>query len=271
MANAMERRPEQAAASLASRRQNLRLLMGIFGERATVEATERALRRTPPPPYGEFRPTPVFVVGMARTGATLVEQIIASHPYLSAARIRSTESRPRRRTDSRGDDDSRAETSEARPRYAHGLGDGSKLTQRLAALRDDVVEAAGETTDEDPSPLGAVFAAHAADVWRDMLADAPADAIDAAAAATGFPDGLVVVDKLLANLHHLIFIHLCFPDAPIILTTRDPLAAIFSGFAARTPSLATSHDVFDVTAEYARAARSVLAFATSFKKTAPAF
>lgn len=52
---------------------------------ALFEAMTRAFPEQPSPPAGYLTDEPIFVMGMPRSGTTLVERIISSHPYVYPA------------------------------------------------------------------------------------------------------------------------------------------------------------------------------------------
>lgn len=82
-ANELQR--EQYAATFALARGPL-TPAGIAGLTAFIEATDVAAWQTAPP----SAPTPVFLVGFPRSGTTLLEQILASHPEVATLEERDT-------------------------------------------------------------------------------------------------------------------------------------------------------------------------------------
>ena len=111
--------------------------------------------------------TPVFVVGMMRSGSTLVEQIIAAHP--------------------RG----------------HGAGEDSVFNGLLPNIRDDIVAAVGQN---DLAVLSRTVQGWSRKVIANMRKKLPSDA----------DKDPRIVDKMLFNYRNIGFIHMLFPDAPII-------------------------------------------------------
>lgn len=127
--------------------------------------------------------TPVFVVGMPRSGTTLIEQILASHPDVEAAGELTT---------------------------AH------ECENRFLAARQE----AGRSGPVDPAdPEDASLLEDAREQYIDALFERGLD-------------GPVIVDKMPANFELAGFLHLLFPDAPILHSVRDPRATGFSLYSA---------------------------------------
>ncbi len=59
--------------------------VATLGQFDRVRAVFTQMRLPDPPGRKENRPVPVFVIGMMRSGTTLIEQILASHPKVSGA------------------------------------------------------------------------------------------------------------------------------------------------------------------------------------------
>ena len=175
----------------------------------------------PTPGVGHPSRVPVFVVGMMRSGSSLVEQILSSHSEV------------------------------------FGMGEDSVFNGLLGDIRDDMLEAlpSGGVAELErvlrrrgqqvvdgmlaKSTLGVVRPSDAARAGRQERAPGAAAAIDAdgAAHAEGGPGGgragaprpvKHVVDKMLFNFRNIGFIHLLFPEALIIHVVRDPMDTIFS-------------------------------------------
>lgn len=54
-------------------------------DKALFDAATSALTEAPPPSVGHGSEEPIFVIGMPRTGTTLLDRIISSHPEVSSA------------------------------------------------------------------------------------------------------------------------------------------------------------------------------------------
>jgi tetratricopeptide (TPR) repeat protein len=126
----------------------------------------------------------VFVVGMPRSGTTLVEQILASHPRVYGA----------------------GETDEV-ANVALALGGGRIDGADPAAYPRAV---AGAARAELTSAAETLLAAYRASAAAARPADAP----------PGWP--AAIVDKTTINFLHVGLIHALFPRARIIHTLRDP-------------------------------------------------
>jgi tetratricopeptide (TPR) repeat protein len=136
------------------------------------------------PSSGVDTQEPVFVVGMPRSGTTLVEQILASHPLaFGAGEADTIPMTAALLGGERFDGDDPA----AYPRAVAGL-----TRSQLAAAAEKVLE-----------------------TYRELAAKARP-----AAAAPDWPAR--IVDKTTINFHHVGLIHALFPRARIIHTLRDP-------------------------------------------------
>jgi tetratricopeptide (TPR) repeat protein len=137
---------------------------------------------------------PIFILGMMRSGSTLVEQILASHTAVFAAGER---------------------------RYLQNA-----VTEVLTSgtARAPFPELVPGLTDESLRAIGAAYLARVAAARRASLA--PDAQASAPARAT-----LRSTDKLPSNFMLVGLIHLVFPNARIIHTVRDPVDTCLSCFA----------------------------------------
>jgi Tfp pilus assembly protein PilF len=122
---------------------------------------------------------PVFIVGMPRSGSTLVEQILSSHPDV------------------------------------YGAGEVKYLSRALGQLRDRF-----PSLPKYPEMVTKITPAQLDIVAKNYQA----------ALSTGAGDAKRITDKLLTNYFFLGFIHLLFPTAKMIHTSRDPVDTCLSGF-----------------------------------------
>ncbi len=141
--------------------------------------------------HGDASRVPVFFVGMLRSGSTLVEQILASHPHVFGG----------------GE----------RPYFEQSLMAAPLAVQVRA---QQVHPEANRPEANKPKTNVAVDGA-----WIGALAEGYLRALTAIA-----PTALRITDKLLGNLIHVGFIHLALPNARIIHVSRDPLDTCLSCF-----------------------------------------
>ena len=126
---------------------------------------------------GDPSDRPVFIVGFPRSGSTLTEQIIASHPE------------------------------------AHGAGEVKYLYDALGRLRQTY-----PNLPRYPDIVEQMKPVHFAAVAKDYLTRI----------GRGSGEALRVTDKLLTNYYFVGLIHILFPNARIIHTTRNPFEACVS-------------------------------------------
>ena len=122
---------------------------------------------------------PVFIVGMPRSGSTLVEQIISCHPDI------------------------------------YGAGEVKHLSRALGQLRDRF-----PSLPKYPQMMEKITPAQLEIVGRNYLS----------ALSNGAGASKRITDKLLTNYFFVGLIHLLFPKAKIIHTSRDPIDTCLSGF-----------------------------------------
>lgn len=127
---------------------------------------------------------PVFVVGMPRSGTTLVEQILAAHPRV------------------------------------HGAGEADEIALAALALGGDRID--GDDPAAYPRAMAGLAPAPLVAAAERVLAAyrASADRARPADAAADWPAR--IVDKTTINFLHVGLIHTLFPRARIIHTLRDP-------------------------------------------------
>ena len=139
---------------------------------------------------GHPAPDPIFVVGLHRSGSTLVEQILSSHSQVEGL-------------------------SE--------LPDLIAVASRLAGSADRSRQGG------DGEPLGVHYPAMLADVAPAVFADLGAEYLDRTRIHRK-SDRPFFIDKLPNNFMQLGLIQLILPNAKIIDARRHPMACCFSGF-----------------------------------------
>ena len=144
-----------------------------------------------PPPAGAD-PAPVFVVGMPRSGTSLVEQCLAAHPAVHGAGEQSAILRL---------------TSEA---AACAGAETDPLRTGVVSMKAAMDSGAGASYPECVRTLGEAQVAALGERYLDHL-------------RTLAPEAARVTDKLPGNYLHLGFIATILPGAKIIHSRRDPL------------------------------------------------
>ena len=152
---------------------------------------------------GDPSPRPVFIVGMPRSGTTLVEQILASHP------------------DVHGAGELIRLPNVARRLFEGGAGRGAG--DEAGDRGDGAVGAGGGRSADGGTGARVPPKADLAAAARDYL-----DYIGARGG--GAPR---VTDKLPANWHHLGLIASILPGARIVHVRRDPMDVCFSNYVVR--------------------------------------
>ena len=133
--------------------------------------------------------TPIFIIGMMRSGSTLLEQILDSHSQIS------------------------------------GAGEDSIFNGRLPVIRDEIVKSIKQGVLE----LKKVVDKHALEVVYKMFEKVETlgkNKGNSKDTKKKTPER--IVDKMLFNFRNVGFIHLLFPKAIIINVIRDPLDTLFS-------------------------------------------
>ncbi|HEY2533276.1 MAG TPA: sulfotransferase [Xanthobacteraceae bacterium] len=149
---------------------------------------------------GEQSKTPIFIVGMPRSGTTLIEQIIASHPLV------------------------------------HGAGELPTFHQIVRTRRGpdgDIVPYPNYVPAVDDAALTAIGAYYVA------LARKLASAASAASSTnreSSKATAEYVTDKMPSNYYFAGLIHLALPNAKIIHSIRDPIDTCVSCFSKLFPS-----------------------------------
>lgn len=131
---------------------------------------------------------PVFIIGMPRSGTSLVEQIIDSHPD------------------------------------AHGAGELHEITNFVMRLPELLAESRPGVA---RAPYPECMASWSGEV-AERLAPAYVARLRELAEQAGRPGVARVTDKMPHNFAHLGLIRLLFPDAPVFHCLRDPIDTCFS-------------------------------------------
>ena len=170
--------------------------MGAFLSAWGRETTLQPFQSCSPSSY--TGPTPVFLVGFARSGTTLLEQALDAHPGICAL--------------------------EERPTIERALAAAQQLIQKRAEVRQSVA-AAGSLPDKLAELLMAIGRAddNELEAIRKVYFDVVRASVD-------WPEGALLVDKLPLNLIHLPFIIRLFPGAKFIFALRDPADCVLSGY-----------------------------------------
>ena len=156
---------------------------------------------------------PIFIIGIMRTGSTLLENILGAHSEI------------------------------------HTIGEHSAVNAALPEFRKDMVEISTGKSKNAGDTVQDVSNRWSNKLWKSMLQehattddDYNGDNEDEDEANIGV-DGMAqkkqskngmkmksVIDKMLFNYNNLGFIHMLFPDAVIINMVRDPLDTLFSTY-----------------------------------------
>lgn len=148
-----------------------------------------------PMDIGSDTKTPIFIIGFVRSGSTLLERILDSHPQIV------------------------------------GTGEDSVFNGRLDSIRTDIIQASMAGQDA----LRATVKKLADDVVFDMrkrweIIDANTHSEEESLEKQKRLDPTRFVDKMLTNYMNVGFIHLLFPNALILHVAREPMDSIFSAF-----------------------------------------
>ncbi len=194
------------------RRSFAHLLAGNAGKRATIsydetstfalfDRIEAAFTRdliAQKSGGGDFSPMPIFVLGMPRSGTTLIEQIIASHPMV------------------------------------HGAGELQTLNDVILTVRGpdgNTIPYPEFVPALDAAALRQIGARYLAAVRA--LTSSPArgaPTLPSPAHGGGKGGGERVTDKMPSNYYFAGLIHLALPNAKIIHSVRDPVDTCISCF-----------------------------------------
>lgn len=152
-----------------------------------------------PKGIGSQTRTPIFIIGFVRSGSTLLERILDSHPLIV------------------------------------GTGEDSVFNGRLDSIRNDIVRA---SMDGNPKVLHATVKKLADDVVSDMksrwemieanMHDENENMDKVSKGTQPYPTRFA--DKMLTNYMNVGFIHMLLPNALILHVAREPMDTIFSAF-----------------------------------------
>jgi tetratricopeptide (TPR) repeat protein len=146
---------------------------------------------------GDPSPDPIFVVGLPRSGSTLIEQILSSHPLVEGV-------------------------SE--------LPDLIAIATRVSALpAPGGAHAQGASRGAEGEPPGAHYPAMLASLPAETLAELGREYIERTRVHRKL-DRPYFIDKLPSNFMQLGLLHLILPNAKIVDARRHPMACCFSGF-----------------------------------------
>jgi tetratricopeptide (TPR) repeat protein len=152
-----------------------------------------------PKGVGSQTRTPIFIIGFVRSGSTLLERILDSHPLIV------------------------------------GTGEDSVFNGRLDFIRNEIVQA---STTGNANDLQVKVKQLADDVVSDMKSrwevieanmHDESETSDKPSKLTR-PNPTRFADKMLTNYMNVGFIHMLFPDALILHVAREPMDTIFSAF-----------------------------------------
>ncbi|KAL3763284.1 hypothetical protein ACHAWU_008987 [Discostella pseudostelligera] len=152
-----------------------------------------------PKGVGSQTRTPIFIIGFVRSGSTLLERILDSHPLIV------------------------------------GTGEDSVFNGRLDFIRNEIVQA---STTGSANDLQIKVKQLADDVVSDMksrwevIEDNMHDESEISDKPSKItrPNPTRFADKMLTNYMNVGFIHMLFPNALILHVAREPMDTIFSAF-----------------------------------------
>ena len=150
-----------------------------------------------PPGVGSQTRVPIFIVGFVRSGSTLLERVLDSHPMIV------------------------------------GTGENSVFNGRLPDIRNQIVQASVSS----PDSLGELTRRLAEEVvdemkvrWEILESNLGSDAEHCEEPPKRF------VDKMLTNYYNIGFIQMLYPNALILHVVREPMDTIFSAYKHEFPS-----------------------------------
>jgi tetratricopeptide (TPR) repeat protein len=146
---------------------------------------------------GDPSPDPIFVVGLPRSGSTLIEQILSSHPLVEGV-------------------------SELPDLIAIA----TRVSSRQAAAGEDLQ---GRSPGAEGQPPGSHYPAMLESLPAEAFADLGRDYIERTRVHRKL-DRPFFIDKLPSNFMQLGLLHLILPNAKIIDARRNAMACCFSGF-----------------------------------------
>ena len=145
-----------------------------------------------PDGMGSSTKIPIFVIGFARSGSTLLERVLSAHPQIA------------------------------------GLGENSVFNGRLDSIRQRFVEASAAGGYQIPTvarEMAKEVVTAMKEQWENIERNT---ARDGNRSSDGTPARFV--DKMLTNYFNIGFIQMMFPQALILHVIREPMDTIFSAF-----------------------------------------
>jgi cytochrome c-type biogenesis protein CcmH/NrfG len=173
---------------------------------------------------GDPSAAPIFIVGMPRSGSTLIEQILASHPQVFGAGERTDFGEALMKCLRREAGDPLKIDISA----LHGIG-----AAQLRTLGADYLQLIGRALPECPDAMQHAARDHAHDQLRNGVRNgAQNHALNPAQNGTQHtaPHTLRFTDKYLFNFINVGLIHLALPNARFIHSRRSPLQTCLSIF-----------------------------------------
>lgn len=157
-----------------------------------------------PPGIGSLSKVPIFVIGFARSGSTLLERVLDAHPFIA------------------------------------GLGENSVFNGRLDNIRMRFVQASDAGGRDIPNlavDIADEVVSAMQEQWQGLQKNTMAGGADSEKQPLRF------VDKMLTNYFNVGFIHMLFPKALILHVIREPLDTLFSAYKHDFPSDRLAHIV----------------------------
>jgi len=176
-------------------------------EKRSIESVKQIFIKTFfPDNVGSQDAAPIFIIGFPRSGSTLLERVLDSHPLIV------------------------------------GTGEDSVFNGKLSSIRDAIVDA---SMSGSLQILQNALQEKADDVvrttkerWEEI--DRNTDAEDSDTNKTNeYPKRFA--DKMLSNYLNVGFIQMLFPNALILHTSRDPMDTLFSAFKHDFPAGSLDH------------------------------
>jgi tetratricopeptide (TPR) repeat protein len=168
-------------------------------EFAKTQQTKRIFRDGFWPPHiGTPTRTPIFIIGFVRSGSTLLERILDSHPMIV------------------------------------GTGENSVFNGRLDDIRNQIVEASVSGRDNAISDLTKRLGEEVVDEMKNRWEIIDQNMVKDANETRKDPKRFV--DKMLTNYYNVGFIHMLYPNALILHVVREPMDTLFSAYKHEFPS-----------------------------------